>query len=183
MPGKALKVFQAHLGFFDTVVAAPSKKAALEAWGSRQDLFHTGLASVAADKGAIAAALAKPGVVLKRPAGSSDPFTAEPRLPTIKTGPKRPPSAKPSPPPPRRAAREPKPPPPDRSELDSAEKALVALKREIGLSEADFARRRKELVSEEQQAKSKFRARERELEQRLATAKDAYSRALRKQGK
>src|SRR4051812_24324419 len=87
MPAKGLKVFQAHLGFFDTVVAVPSKKAALEAWGSRQDLFHTGLASIATDPAAIRAALANPGTVLKRPAGSRDPFTEDPGLPIVKGAP------------------------------------------------------------------------------------------------
>src|SRR4029079_17852375 len=66
-----LKVFQAHLGFFDTVVAAPSRAAALKAWGSRQDLFRDGQARPASDPGAIAAALAKPGLVLRRPVGSN----------------------------------------------------------------------------------------------------------------
>src|SRR5215468_10575945 len=101
MPGRALKVFQAHLGFFDTVVAAPSKKAALEAWGSRQDLFHTGLAALAKDKEAISAALKHPGIVLKRLAGSREPFTVEPGLPRVKAGPKKSPAAKPAPPEPR----------------------------------------------------------------------------------
>ena len=75
-----LKAFQAHLGFFDTVVAAPSQKAALQAWGSRQDLFRDGSAKPAADPDAIAAALAHPGVVLKRLAGSKDPFSEQPAL-------------------------------------------------------------------------------------------------------
>ncbi len=178
MPGKALKVFQAHLGFFDTVVATPSKKAALEAWGSRQDLFHTGLASAAEDKEAIRAALEKPGVVLKRPAGSRDPFTAEPGLPKIKAGPKRWPAKKPSPPAEREPARAPKP--PDRSELDTAEATLAALKREMESSAAEFARRKKALLAEEQEGKRRHREREREAEQRLAAAEKAYSRALRK---
>ena len=30
---RPLKVFRAHLGFYDTVVAVPSQKAAAEAWG------------------------------------------------------------------------------------------------------------------------------------------------------
>jgi hypothetical protein len=176
MPGRALKVFQAHLGFFDTVVAAPSKKAALEAWGSRQDLFHTGLASVAEDRDAIRSALAQPGLVLKRAAGSKDPFVAEPGLPKVKLGPKKAAPAKPTPP-----QREParKPEPPDRSELDAAEKAIAVLKEQMKSSEAEFAKRKKELVAEEQEARSKLRARGREVEQRLAVAKQAYARALR----
>lgn len=75
-----LKAFQAHLGFFDTVVAAPSQKAALQAWGSRQDLFRDGTAKPASDPDAVSAALAHPGVVLKRLAGSKDPFSEQPPL-------------------------------------------------------------------------------------------------------
>jgi len=174
MPGRALKVFQAHLGFFDTVVAVPSKKAALEAWGSSQDLFHTGLAFPAEDKDAIRAALSKPGIVLKRPAGSRDSFTAEPGLPEVKTQPKKP---APKPPPPRE--RKPAPEPPDRSELDASEKALARLKDEMKSSALEFARRKKDLASEQQDARSGFRARERELEQQLAKAKRNYARAVR----
>ena len=175
MPGRALKVFQAHLGFFDTVVAVPSKKAALEAWGSSQDLFHTGLAFPAKDKDAIHAALAHPGVVLKRPAGSRDAFTAEPGLPKVKAQQRKAIAPKPRP------QREPKraPKPPDRSELDAAEKALARLKDEVKASVAEFARRKQALASEEQKMKRKFHADGRELEQRLLRAKRDYARALR----
>ena len=36
---RKLKVFSAQMGFVRAVVAAPSRKAALEAWGVRDDLF------------------------------------------------------------------------------------------------------------------------------------------------
>jgi len=39
MAGRKLKVFQAQFGFFDTVVAAPSRAAALRAWGARQKIY------------------------------------------------------------------------------------------------------------------------------------------------
>jgi hypothetical protein len=39
MPRK-LKVYQTSLGFFDLAIAAPSMKAALEAWGAGSNLFH-----------------------------------------------------------------------------------------------------------------------------------------------
>ena len=54
---RKLKVFQAQLGFFDSVVAAPSKAAALRAWGTHQDLFASGDARIVTDKAAAAAAL------------------------------------------------------------------------------------------------------------------------------
>jgi hypothetical protein len=43
MPRK-LKTSQTSLGFFHLALAAPSMKAALEAWGSKANLFHQGFA-------------------------------------------------------------------------------------------------------------------------------------------
>ena len=77
------KVYQAHLGFYDTIIAAPSQTSALAAWGSSQNLFRIGLAKLADDPKAIEAALAKPGIVLRRPAGSTVPFSEHPPLPKI----------------------------------------------------------------------------------------------------
>jgi colicin import membrane protein len=79
---RKLKTFQTALGFFDMAIAAPSMKAALEAWGSNSNLFHQGVAKESADPKVIAATMAKPGVVLKRPVGSSGPFAEHAALPT-----------------------------------------------------------------------------------------------------
>ena len=81
--GQGRKIYQAHLGFYDTIVAAQSQQSALAAWGSRQDLFRIGLAKTTNDPEAVEAALAKPGIVLNRPAGSKVPFSARPPLPRI----------------------------------------------------------------------------------------------------
>jgi hypothetical protein len=81
MPRK-LKTYQTSLGFYDLAVAAPSMKAALEAWGARSNLFHQGFAKETDDPEVTAAALAQPGVVLKRPAGSSGRFGEHAGLPT-----------------------------------------------------------------------------------------------------
>jgi colicin import membrane protein len=69
MPRK-LKTYQASLGFFDLAIAAPSMKAALEAWGSKSNHFHQGFAKESNDP-EIAATMAKPGVVLRRAVGSN----------------------------------------------------------------------------------------------------------------
>ena len=37
---RKLKTYQTSLGFFDLAIAAPSMKAALEAWGADSNLFH-----------------------------------------------------------------------------------------------------------------------------------------------
>lgn len=57
-------------------------KAALEAWGADSNIFHQGAAKQSDDPDVIAATLAKPGVVLKRPVGSKAPFSEHPGLPT-----------------------------------------------------------------------------------------------------
>lgn len=79
-----LKVFTTQSGFYDLAVAAPSQPAALRAWGIRQNLFAEGLAAVATDKTVVKAALAQPGVVLKRPLGTKGAFSEETALPKLK---------------------------------------------------------------------------------------------------
>jgi hypothetical protein len=83
---RKLKTYQTSLGFFDLAVAAPSMKAALEAWGADSNLFHQGAANQSEDPDVIAATMALPGVVLKRPVGSSGPFNENAELPTNLAG-------------------------------------------------------------------------------------------------
>jgi hypothetical protein len=79
---RKLKTYQTSLGFFDLAIAAPSMKAALEAWGADSNLFHQGAAKESGDPDVIAAAMAKPGVVLRRPVGSAGSFGEHAELPT-----------------------------------------------------------------------------------------------------
>ena len=79
---RKLKTFQTSLGFYDLAVAAPSMKAALEAWGAGSNLFHQGIARETDDPDMVAATMGKPGVVLKRPAGSNGRFAEHSELPT-----------------------------------------------------------------------------------------------------
>lgn len=79
---RKLKTYQTSLGFFDLAIAAPSMKAALEAWGADSNLFHQGAARESDDPDVIAAAMKKPGVVLRRPVGSDGPFGEHAELPT-----------------------------------------------------------------------------------------------------
>lgn len=79
---RKLKTYQTSLGFFDLAIAAPSMKAALETWGADSNLFHQGAAKESDDPGAIAATMAKPGVVLRRPVGSDGSFKEHAELPT-----------------------------------------------------------------------------------------------------
>jgi hypothetical protein len=79
---RKLKTYETSVGFFDLAVAAPSMKAALEAWGAGRNLFQDGVAKESKDPDVIAATVAKPGVVLKRPVGSKRPFKEHADLPT-----------------------------------------------------------------------------------------------------
>jgi hypothetical protein len=79
---RQLKTYQTSLGFFDQAIAAPSMKAALEAWGADSNLFHQGAAKESHDPGVVAATMAKPGVVLRRPVGTDRPFSEHADLPT-----------------------------------------------------------------------------------------------------
>ncbi|HEY4276455.1 MAG TPA: cell envelope biogenesis protein TolA [Rhizomicrobium sp.] len=78
---RKLKVYVTNLGFFELALAAPSMKAALEAWGLGHNAFHQGFARETDDPKIVAAALAKPGVVLKRPVGSKSAFAENAQLP------------------------------------------------------------------------------------------------------
>lgn len=78
---RKLKTYQTSVGFFDMAIAAPSMKAALEAWGAKSNLFHQGFASEVDDAEIVAATMSRPGVVLRRPVGSNGPFREDADLP------------------------------------------------------------------------------------------------------
>src|SRR3954464_2568611 len=78
---RKLKTYQTSLGFYDQAIAAPSMKAALDAWGARSNLFHQGAAKETDDPDIVAATMEKPGVVLRRPVGSDGAFTEHSELP------------------------------------------------------------------------------------------------------
>lgn len=83
---RKLKTYLTSLGFYDQAIAAPSMKAALEAWGAKSNLFHQDIARETDDPDIVAATMASPGVVLKRPVGSDGAFTESAELPTNLTG-------------------------------------------------------------------------------------------------
>src|SRR5215475_728339 len=79
---RKLKTFQTSLGFYDLAIAAPSMKAALETWGAGSNLFNQGVAKEADDPDEVDVTMAKPGVILRRPAGSSGQFAEHSYLPS-----------------------------------------------------------------------------------------------------
>jgi colicin import membrane protein len=80
MPRK-LKTFITNIGFFELALAAPSMKAALEAWGMGHNAFQHGFAKQTNDPKIVAATMANPGVVLRRAVGTTGAFAENPELP------------------------------------------------------------------------------------------------------
>ncbi|HEY0627949.1 MAG TPA: hypothetical protein VGD23_01335 [Sphingomicrobium sp.] len=149
-----LKVFCTTSGFHDSIVAAPSKPAALKAWGAKTDLFSMGAARLVTDPKIAKKALDRPGEVirLKRSGGGEE--VAAPRK---KTKPKKPPS---------------------RAKLTAAEKKLAELEakqqKELGTVERELTalqKRRDQLAACHTKARS---AAERSVE----AARDDYEAAL-----
>jgi len=71
-----LKVFITSDGLTDYVVAASSRLKALAAWGVRQDVFKEGQAHETDDPALVRAALAHPGEVLRKSAGTRGKLAA-----------------------------------------------------------------------------------------------------------
>jgi hypothetical protein len=179
-----LKVYRTSTGFHDAYVAAPSQKAALEAWGSEHDLFARGVAEVVTDAALTKEPLAHPGEVIKRLRGTTAEQIAalppdRPRKPSKREEPEK---AEPSPPKKRQSAKpKPKPAPrPARTALDDAERALAeaearhrAEAKTIAEEEAALARRRRKLEKDQEVERAR-------LERERDRAEADYQRAMRK---
>ncbi|CAN7483389.1 hypothetical protein [Caulobacter sp. LjRoot300] len=188
-PVRRLKVYAAQFGFHDSVVAAPNQAAALAAWGTRQNLFADGRATVTDDPAAIAAAMAHPEIPLRRAVGSTDPFGLEPGLPDVPDPPRRTRpdlklvhKAKPAKAVPDLELRdlaepepEPEPPPPpDRSRLDAAQAHLADIHRKRLAEEADLKARRAALEADELSARRRWSADRKAAEAEIDRARRAY---------
>jgi colicin import membrane protein len=78
---RKLKTYITNLGFYELALAAPSMKAALEAWGMGHNAFHQGFARESDDPRIVAATMARPGVVLRRAVGTKGAFREDAELP------------------------------------------------------------------------------------------------------
>ena len=189
-----LKVYRTVAGFHDAYVAAPSQKAALEAWGSDRDLFARGIAEQVTDPALTAEPLTAPGTVVKRSRGTTaeqiaalpDPqpdtperdastgkARAKPPLPGSAKAKSKAPS---TPKPPPRAKPHPKP---SGTALDAAEETLATVK-------ADYAGRERALAAREAALTRERRAFDRDRAAALDAAQTArddaqarYDAALR----
>jgi hypothetical protein len=187
---RALKVFRTPIGFHDAYVAAPTKKAALEAWGSTHDLFARGIAEIVTDPALTEEPLATPGKVIKRSRGTTAEQIAA--LPTVERPdraasgdedePQRSTSAKAKAKTPAKPKVRPKPPPPRPSPdtLEAAEAELEAAGRRhdddtrtLAREQAALDRRRRDL----ERAQAAERAK---LQEAVDRADTAYAAALKR---
>jgi hypothetical protein len=178
-----LKVFRTPIGFHDAYVAAPSQKAAIEAWGTGKDVFARGEAEVVTEPELTREPLANPGKIIKRLRGTEAEQLAalgEEEAPApargrgeAKVRPKQ--QSKPAP--------KPKP-RPSRSALDEAEAALAEAEgrhgeamEEIAEREAALARERAALEKTQRQERERLEARRDKAEAAYQAAMERWRRA------
>jgi hypothetical protein len=165
-----LKVFRTPIGFHDAYVAAPSRKAALKAWGADGNLFAQGIAEQVTDPALMEEALERPGEIIRKVRGSADEhFAALDRVAKRKDRP----SPQPSPARTERAKK------PSRDELDAAEEAIdeAAKRHESEVREID-----REIEALERKRRHLLRRQERErdsLTEERDAARLTYERAMR----
>ena len=166
---KALKVFRTPIGFHDAYVAAPSQKAALEAWGAEGNLFAQGIAEQVTDPALMEEPLASPGKIIRKLRGSEadhvkalgDPKASKQKA---KTAPKA----------------RPKGPRPSRAELERAEHELAVAEkrqrselRELELKMEKLERDRRVLQRRHESERDK-------LAEALDRERSRYARLVRK---
>lgn len=163
-PGRRrLKVFKTPIGFHDAYVAAPSRKAALEAWGSGTDLFTAGIAEeVKALTGKAAkAALATPGETIRVARSGGDEEPSPLRKASLAARP---------------AARKKAVPKPSRAALERAEKALAALELKQAVERAELDKA-EQALAKKRQALEETQAKARETAEAKRDAAEAAYRA------
>ncbi|NIJ06872.1 hypothetical protein FHS31_000454 [Sphingomonas vulcanisoli] len=164
---KKLKVYRTAIGFHDAYVAAPSKKAALAAWGTTKDLFARHAAELVEDAALTAEPLAHPGEVIKRARGTAAeqlaalPDKAQPR----KTSPKPVPARKASP-------------RPSRANVDRAEQALADAEQRHETEMAVLRREEKALAKRRRKIADAHQAESRKLQGKIDAARDDYETAI-----
>ncbi|MEG3170236.1 hypothetical protein U1737_18780 [Sphingomonas sp. LB3N6] len=175
-----LKVYRTVAGFNDAYVAAPSQKAALEAWGSERDLFARGIAELVTDPALTAEPLASPGVVVKHSRGTTAEQIKAMPAPEPRTTHRGDSDYTEASEQPRKPKPAPKPKPkPSSAKLEAAETALEAVS-------ADYNRRMKALADREAKlARERLDLEKQEhdevgaAEAAVTEARQAYDGALR----
>lgn len=168
-----LKVFVTPIGFHDAYVAAPSQKAALEAWGADSNIFAQGIAEQVTDPKLMEEPLASPGKVIKRVRGSADEHFAEldraaPRKKAAKESGKvvqlKPKKPKPK---------------PSRDELDAAEEALEKAEKKQRKKLREIDQELQALERKRRELQRKIEAERDKLAEKAEQARAKYEQAMR----
>lgn len=171
-----LKVFRTPIGFHDAYVAAPSQKAALNAWGADGNLFASGSAEQVRDEELMREPLAHPGQVIRRLRGTLDEHMAAlpRRTKTARDQPRSSPRAGET-----TSAPAPKPKPrPKRDALERAETALAELESRQTKAQAELARKQAELDRERRALQARQQRERARLQNRVEAAREKYEEAL-----
>jgi hypothetical protein len=155
-----LKVFRTSSGFHDSYVAAPSRAAALRAWGANTDLFAMGAAEEVTDAKLMAEPLATPGAIVKRSRGTAGEHMSAAASRKPKRG-----KSDPKPPRPRKVK-----PPPSRAKLDEADRRLAE-------AEARYELARGKLDEEVKRLNEKRRKLEQKHQAEIASQRGKRDRA------
>jgi hypothetical protein len=152
-----LKVFCATSGFHDSIVAAPSRPAALKAWGARTDLFSMGVAKQVTDPKIVKKALERPGEVIRldRSGGEERPSAAKGKA--VK----------------KKAVR-----PPSRAKLAAAEKRLEEILAKQAKEREAVEQDMKALEKKRDQLDGRHDKVRHDAEERLEAARENYEAAL-----
>ena len=165
---RKLKVFRTPAGFHDAYVAAPSRKAALAAWGADADLFGRGVVEEVTDPQLMEEPLARPGEVVKRSRGTvAEQLAAAPAV--VRKAAK---AAKKS------AAPAKRPPRPSRDALDAAEEAVVDAERRHARERREVTARIEKLERERAALVTSQEAEAAALEAKREKAEAAYRKAV-----
>ena len=168
-----LKVFVTPIGFHDAYVAAPSQKAALEAWGADSNIFAQGIAEQVTDPELMEEPLANPGKVIKRVRGSADEHFAEldraaPRKKAAKESGKvvqlKPKKPKPK---------------PSRDELEAAEEALEKAEKKQRKKLREIDQELQALERKRRELQRKIEAERDKLAEKAEQARANYEQAMR----
>ena len=167
MPRK-LKVFRTSTGFHDAYVAAPSRQAALDAWGAEANLFARGVAEEVIDPKLTAEPLKRPGEVIKLSRGdlSAQLKALGPRKQKVTAKAAAPEEVVAKP----RKAAKPKP-PPKRDKVDAAEAALKQMRERHAKEARAFEAKLEALRAKQAKEEGK-------LERHRDRAREAYREKL-----
>ena len=193
---KKLKVYRTAIGFHDAYVAAPSQKAALEAWGSDTNLFARGAAELVTDPALTKAPLERPGEVIKvSRGGAAEQIRAlgEAHRSGTSMGTRGKPAPKAkrrdaanddvadepdaAPAKPKKAKRGPRP---SRAAVDKAERALERAESKHREQVAALKAEEEAIAQRRRKLEAGHRAEHERLEQRVETAREDYSAAMAK---